>query len=203
MYPVKYSADYVETRSRLTTFFRPLMVIPALIVAFFWVLAAEFATFAAWFALLFTGRYPRGLYDFNVKALRMMQRVSSYCYLLTDVYPPFNGDDDPSYPVRVAVAPPLQEYSRAKVFLRLLLAIPVFVMQYLYRIVSNFVGVVSWIVIVVTGKQPQGLQDLQRMAVSYNTKAQAYLFLLTEDYPPITDQAQLETGEPTPQFGVQ
>jgi hypothetical protein len=203
MYRVQYSADYVEPRSRLTTFFRLLLVIPAIIVAFFWYVAAICVTVVAWFALLFTGHYPPGLYEFNAKTIRMVQRVSSYCYLLTDTYPAFNGDDDPGYPVRVAIAPPLAEYSRAKVLFRIFLAIPVYIMQYLYQLVGRFVGVVSWIVIVVTGKQPRGLQDLQRMAVSYSTKAMAYLFLLTEDYPPITDQAQLEATDPTPQFGVQ
>ena len=59
-YPVTFKADYVEKRSRLTTFFRLLLAIPHLIAVLFYVFAAEIVTFIAWFALLFTGRYPQG-----------------------------------------------------------------------------------------------------------------------------------------------
>jgi hypothetical protein len=202
MYPVKYSADYVEKRSRLSTFFRSLLAIPLLLAAFFWGIAAYACVVIAWFALLFTGRYPQGLYDFNAKAIRFLQRTSAYFYLLTDEYPSFGGDHDPNYPVRIEFAPPAAHYSRLKTFFRYVLAIPVFIMQYLYSIVAGFVVILSWVVIVVTGKQPRGLQDLLKMAMSYNAKATAYLFLLTEQYPPITDKAQLEGAEPTPQLGI-
>ena len=63
-YPVTFKADYVEKRSRLTTFFRLLLAIPHLIAVFFYGLAAGVVVIVAWFALLFTGRYPQGMYDF-------------------------------------------------------------------------------------------------------------------------------------------
>ena len=63
-YPVTFEADYVERRSRLTTFFRLLLVIPHLIVLYLWGIVAGIAVVIAWFALLFTARYPRGLYMF-------------------------------------------------------------------------------------------------------------------------------------------
>lgn len=199
MYPVTYAADYVEQHSRLTTFFRYFMAIPLFVVAFFWLVAAYLAVIVAWFALLFTGRYPEGLYDFVAKAVRFVQRSSSYFYLLTDQYPSFGGDDDPAYPVRIGIAPAAESYSRVKTFFRYFLAIPVFIMQYLYGIVAGIVVLLSWVVIVFTGKQPQGLHDLLRMAMSYNTKALAYVLLLTEQYPPITDRVQLEEGsQPAP-----
>ena len=71
-YPVTFKADYVEKRSRLTTFFRLLLAIPHLIVLYFYGLAAGVVVIVAWFALLFTGRYPQGMYDFvaGVAALR-------------------------------------------------------------------------------------------------------------------------------------
>jgi hypothetical protein len=61
---VTFEADYVERRSRLTTFFRLLLVIPHLIVLYLWGIVAGIAVVIAWFALLFTARYPRGLYMF-------------------------------------------------------------------------------------------------------------------------------------------
>lgn len=203
MYPIRFRADYVEKRSRLTTFFRYVMVIPLWFAAIFWGLASFVCVVIAWFALLVTARYPAGLYAFNAKALRFAHRMGAYCWLLTDAYPSFGGDDDPDYPVRIAVDAPAEHYSRAKTFFRVIVGIPVYIMQYLYNIVSQFVGLISWVVIVVTGKQPAGLQDLQVMAVSYSTKASAYFMLLTERYPPVTDRAELESTDPSPQLGIQ
>jgi Domain of unknown function (DUF4389) len=201
MYPIAFAADYVPERSRLTTFFRYLMAIPVFIVALFWGIAAWFTVIGAWFALVLTGRYPEGLYDFNTKVLRFQTRAASYLALLTDAYPPFGGDDDPRYPVRVALAPPLPEYSRLKAGLRLIYGIPVLIMLYLYGILLGVVPVLSWFAIVFTGRQPEGLQDLSRMGMSYHAKGYGYMMLLTETYPPVTDKAQLETSEQAPQLG--
>ena len=68
-----------------------LLAIPHIIVLFFLWIAALFAVFAAWFAIVFTGRYPRGLFTFVEGVLRWTQRVICYGFLLvTDRYPPFS-----------------------------------------------------------------------------------------------------------------
>src|SRR5688500_18446865 len=98
MYPVSYEADYeAENRNRLTVFLRYLIVIPWAIVAALYGIVAEIAAFIAWFAIVFTGRYPEGLYNFNAGFLRLQARINGFYYLLTDAYPPFNGQDDPAY----------------------------------------------------------------------------------------------------------
>ena len=85
MYPVTYEADYPGAgRNRLTTFFRGIVSIPWLIVAALYGFAASFAIFFAWFALVFTGRYPEGLYNFVAGYLRMIIRVNGFYYLATD-----------------------------------------------------------------------------------------------------------------------
>ena len=99
-YPVTFKADYVEKRSRLTTFFRLLLAIPHFIAVTFYFLAAEVVVIIAWFALLFTGRYPQGMYDFVAGALRYQTRVYGYAALLTDQYPPFSGDPGDAVPGR-------------------------------------------------------------------------------------------------------
>jgi hypothetical protein len=67
-----------------------LLAIPHYIVLFFLHIGAFFAVVFAWFAILFTGRYPRGLFDFVEGVIRWNNRVSAYAYLLvTDRYPPF------------------------------------------------------------------------------------------------------------------
>ena len=63
-YPVAFEADYIEHRSRLTSFFRALLAIPVLLWVAIYGIAAFFVWIAAWFAIVFTGRYPAGMYRF-------------------------------------------------------------------------------------------------------------------------------------------
>ena len=104
-YPVTFECDYVEKRSRLTTFFRLILAIPHLIVVSLYGIAAWVVIVVAWFALLFTGRWPHGVYDFVGGFWRYATAVYGYCYLLTDDYPAFGPDVD-AYPVRLNIAPP-------------------------------------------------------------------------------------------------
>jgi hypothetical protein len=82
----------LDDRNRVTTFFRPLMVIPHLIVLCLVGIAAVVAVLIAWFAVLITGRWPDGLRDFVLGVFRWSTRVTGYMYLLTDEYPPFSLD---------------------------------------------------------------------------------------------------------------
>jgi Domain of unknown function (DUF4389) len=201
LYPVAFQSDSVPDRNRVTTFFRYFTAIPVLLVACLWGIAAFFTIIAAWAVVSATGKYPPGLYDFNAKVLRFSVRLNGYFYLLTDAYPPFEGNDHPEYPVRVEIGPALPEYSRVKAFFRLIVGIPVLVMSYLYSLLLYVVAIVSWFAIVFTGRQPQGLQDLLVMGATYQAKAGAYFLLLTEDYPPITEAAQVEAGPTSAQLG--
>jgi pilus assembly protein TadC len=82
--------DPAAPRDRLTVAFRLILAIPHFIVLFFVLLAWCVTTIAAWFAILFTGNYPRALSDFGVGALRWRMRVESYLLLMVDEYPPFS-----------------------------------------------------------------------------------------------------------------
>src|SRR6478672_7336017 len=183
-YPVRYEADYAERRSRLTTFFRWLLVIPHLIVLWVYSLIAGFAVIVAWFALLFTARWPQGLYDFVAGVLRYANRVYGYLHLATDAYPPFDLGEHDEYPVRLRIAPPLESYSRLKVLFRLLLAIPVAIIAYALYLVANVGSFIAWFAIVITGKQQQGLQSMINLGVAYYVRSGAYFCLVTEDWPP-------------------
>jgi Domain of unknown function (DUF4389) len=201
-YPVTFRADYVEKRSRLTTFFRLILAIPHIFVVFFYVLAAEVVVILAWFALLFTGRYPQGMYDFVAGALRYATRVCGYVFLLTDEYPPFSGDPATPYPVDLVIAPPKAEYSRLKVLFRIILMIPVYIISYAMQIVAQVGALLAWFAIVILGRQPKGLQDMTALGVSYQQRAYGYFFLLTEDWPPFTDDTTGRTVEAAPAFGA-
>ena len=201
-YPVTFKADYVEKRSRLTTFFRLILAIPHFIVIAFYLLAAEVVVIIAWFALLFTGRYPQGMYDFVAGALRYGTRLCGYAFLLTDEYPPFSGDPAISYPVDLSIGPPKAEYSRLKVLFRIILMIPVYIISYAMQIVAQVGALIAWFAIVILGRQPKGLQDMIALGVSYQQRAYAYFSLLTEDWPPFTDDTTARSVEPAPAFGA-
>jgi uncharacterized protein DUF4389 len=183
-YPVAIEIDYVERRSRLTTFFRLILLIPLLIVAFFYVLAAEVVVIIAWFVLLFTARWPEGLYKFTVGVLRFRTRVFAYGVFACDPYPPFGLEDDPGYPVRLHADPPLERYSRLKILFRIFYVIPAAIVVYVLNILIEFVAIADWVVIVIIGRQLPGLQSVVKFVVTYDARAYALLFLVTQTYPP-------------------
>ncbi len=195
-YPVTFEADYVEQRSRLTTFFRLLLAIPHFFLLALFGIVMFFVVIIAWFALLFTGRWPVGLYTLTAGFLRYYTRVSAYTWLLVDPYPPFSIDDEPSYPVRLNIGPALPEYNRLKVALRIFYIIPAYLIVYVMTLVVELAAIASWLVIVITGKQPKGLQDVIGLGVSYTARAYALFMLLTETYPPFTDDHARQIGEP-------
>ena len=197
-YPVTFEADYVEQRNRLTTFFRLILTIPVAIVLYVFGIVASIAIVIAWFAIVITGRYPQGLYNFVADFNRFVARVTAYAVLLTDPYPPFSGSDDRSYPVRMQFDGPLDAYSRLKTFFRLLLAIPIVVLRYVMNLLLEIGAFAAWFVILFTGKMPRGLFDLMVLANSYTARSDAYAFLLTETYPPFQDDTTRTAGTPGP-----
>jgi hypothetical protein len=82
--------DPAGPRDKVSVAFRLILVIPHFIVLAFVLLGWCVTTIVAWFAILFTGEYPAGLYDFGVGSLRWLIRVQAYMLLLVDDYPPFS-----------------------------------------------------------------------------------------------------------------
>jgi uncharacterized protein DUF4389 len=196
MYPIRFEADYIEERNRVTTFFRLLLAIPHLVVIYVYALVGLCAVFVAWFALLFTGKYPPGLYNFVSGLMHYGTRLNGYCYLLTDEYPPFSGGEYPEYPVRLQIDPPQDEYNRVKVLLRIFYVIPAAILNYALSLLAQIVAFVAWFVIVLTGRQNKSMNDLIRLGVSYQARVAGLFLLLTETYPPISDEGQGEIGAP-------
>src|SRR3954469_24417627 len=125
-YPLRLTGELADQPSRWLWLVKWLLVIPHVIVLFFLTLGFVGASVIAFFAILFTGRYPRGLFEFNVGVLRWWWGVSFYSYdaLGTDVHPPFTLRDVPEYPARLEVEYP-EKLSRGLVLVKSwLLALP-------------------------------------------------------------------------------
>jgi hypothetical protein len=183
-HPVQYDVVYEAQRNRLTTFFRLILVLPHLVLAALWAIAVYVTTLIAWFAILVTGRYPAGLYDFARRYFVYAGRINGYYGLLTDVYPPFGASGD--YPVRITVEAP-DRHSRLTTFFRYVLIIPALIGVYLLGIAQNAVTFLAWIIIVITGRMPLPLQNFILFVHRFVARTGAYALLLVDAYPSFAD----------------
>jgi hypothetical protein len=183
-HPIGLIVDDDLKRSRLTVFFRLLLAIPQLIVLYLWGIVTCFAVVIAWFAALFTRRVPAGLHEFIARYLRMSTHVNAYILLLADPWPPFGGEPG-SYPVDVRIDPAAPQ-SRLTVFFRTLLAIPAFVLTYVFGIVNRLIAIFGWFYCLALGRMSQGMRDLSAWLLQYEVQTLAYVLLLTGTYPTLS-----------------
>jgi hypothetical protein len=191
-YPVIVTGDLSAPPGRWLWLVKWLLAIPHWFVLISLIIWAVLVWIFALFAILFTGKYPRGAFDYIVGVLRWCWRVSFYGYTVlgTDKYPPFSLDHDPSYPADLDIVYP-EKLSRGLVLVKWwLLAIPH------YFIVGIFNGsgdgggltcllaVVGAIANLFTGKYPE---DIFKLVVGLNRwsfRVYGYTALVTDAYPP-------------------
>jgi hypothetical protein len=174
--------DRSRRRSRLTTFFRLLLAIPVLIVLYVYELLALVAVILSWFALLITGRYPAGLYNFVAGFVRFYIRFCGYMFLAVDAYPPFGGADNPDYPVHVSIPERKDRYSRLLVLLRIPYVIPLAIFLYVLMIVLEVLTLIGWFAIVIAGRLPGFIADYQQYSLGWLARCESLALLLTERY---------------------
>jgi hypothetical protein len=172
-------------RSRLTVFFRILLVIPHLIWLVLWGIAVWFAVLAAWLVGIFTGRIPEGLHGFIATYVRYLTHVTAYYSIAANPYPAFNGT--PGYPIDVELAPAAKQ-SRLTIFFRLLLVIPAYIVLYVLGLVANLVMFLAWFYALFAGKLNVGLRDVLAYWLRYNAQTIGYICLLTQRYPSFADE---------------
>ena len=220
-YPVRVDAALDPGLSRGLWLVKWLLIVPhVLLLIPLWV-GFALVTVIAFFAILFTGRYPRGLFDFNLGVLRWTWRVHYYGYgaLGTDRYPPFTLADVPDYPARLHVPYP-ERLSRGLVLVKWwLLALPHYV------VLSILVGGGLWlgarrdgsgdgwddgwgagglvgllvliaaIALLFTGRYPDSLYRLVLGMDRWSLRVTAYAALMTDAYPPFRlDQGGTDPG---------
>ena len=180
--PVQIAVAPPARQRRVTVFFRLLMVIPHYVVLNFLGIAALVVAFIGWWGALFTGQLPEFAADFMAGYHRWYTRVQAYQLLLTDVYPPFTLDDDPAYPVCIAV-PPRERLNRLAVLFRFILVIPASLLGALVLYGATIVAFVAWLITLFTGKLPGGLHLAYTAVVRYLLRINCYLYMLTPTYP--------------------
>src|ERR671918_1291893 len=199
-YPLRLTGELSQRLSRGLWLVKWLLAIPHFIVLFFLWVAFVGVSVVDLLAILFTGRYPRGLFDFNVGVLRWSWRVGFYSYsaLATDEYPPFTLKDVPDYPARLQVEYP-ESLSRGLVLVKWwLLALPH------YLVVGVFVGgawatgsdwwysagllgllvLFAGVVLLFTPRYPTSLYDFVLGMNRWVFRVVAYAALMTDAYPP-------------------
>jgi len=212
-YPLRVEGTLDPSLSRWLWLVKWLLAIPHFIALFFLWAAFVVMTIVAFFAIVFTGRYPRGVFDFNAGVLRWTWRVVFYSYaaLGTDRYPPFTLDDVADYPARLEVDYP-EQLSRGLVLVKWwLLAIPHYiVVAILVGGTSGFLwweesywgpGLITVLVLIAgvallfTTRYPRGIFDFVLALDRWVLRVAAYAGLMTDRYPPFRlDQGEAEVA---------
>jgi hypothetical protein len=205
VYPARLSGYLDPNLSRWKWLFKWLLAIPHFIVLFFLWFAFGVVTIVAWFAILFTGRYPRSLFNFNVGVLRWSWRVAFYSYgvLGTDIYPPFTLERT-DYPADFDVDYP-EKLSRGLVLVKSwLLAIPHLLIislltgtaqTWVYRdghwvqvgVGASLLGLlvfIAGVILLFTGVYSRGLFDFLMGLNRWIYRVGAYVSLMRDEYPP-------------------
>jgi Domain of unknown function (DUF4389) len=218
--PVRVEGDFDPPLNRWLWIVKWALMIPHYIVLVFLWIAFFVLTVVAFFAILFTGRYPRGIFDFNVGVLRWSWRVGFYSYsaLGTDRYPRFSLADDPDYPARLDVAYP-QSLSRGLVLVKWwLLAIPHYIVVGIFAgggwgewsgagdwargLSGGLIGLLvlfAGVALLFTTRYPRALYDFVLGMNRWCFRVAAYAALMTDDYPPFRLDMGPREPEPEPE----
>jgi hypothetical protein len=188
-YPVQVELESPLEVARWRPLVHWLLAIPQFVVVYIVNSVLGLLAFIAWFAILFTGNIPKGLFDFMAMAFRYQWRVTSYLYFMRESYPPFEFDalnlDPGTDPARLSVEYP-ERLSRGLIFIKILLVIPHLIALAFVGIAALFVGIAAFFAVLVTGRWPEGMRTFLVGTVRWSTRVSAYFYLMTDVYPPFS-----------------
>ena len=180
-YPLRYDVAYPEKLSRWLISVKWLLAIPHFLILYVLGNVQGIMTLIAFFAILFTRRYPRGLFNFVVNVYRWTANVGAYVGFQRDEYPPFDWQPG-KYAVTFEADYP-QELSRWLILVKWLLAIPHFFVLAFLGVAAIVVLVVAWFAILFTERFPRGLFDYVVGVTRWAFRVTAYVNLLRDEYP--------------------
>lgn len=183
----------VRTPDRVANW-RPLvqwiMAIPHLVVAWVLQIVASVIALISWFAIVFTGRLPAELAEFQALILRYVNRAQIYAGFLHEEFPPFDfttSNDEPGgTPVDVSFQPRIDGRNRLTVGLRFIWVIPAMFYAFVIAIVGSICWFLGFFAVLFTGRWPDGLHLWVVRHLRVAVRLNAYALLLTDDYPPFS-----------------
>jgi len=192
-YPAQLGFRGTQRIARWRPLVQWLLVIPHLLVVWALTMVRDVLTFIAFFTVLFTRRIPRELFDAIAMTFRYEWRAMSYALFLREDYPPFDfrtgSDDDGVDPHTVVTFTYPEQMSRWQPLVKWLLAVPHYFVLFALGIAAMVVVIAGFFAVLFTGEYPQGLRDFLVGVYRYNLRVQAYVGLLTDQYPPFSMQA--------------
>ena len=198
-YPVRFEAEYPERLDRLSSAFRIILYIPvAIFLALVGGQALSYSDFgdatsisltggggvvlAIWATVIVRQYVPHWLFDFQVALMRFEVRAIGYLALLTDRFPAFEGE----YPINFEVRYP-DKLNRWKVAIwKIITSIPHIIILFFLSLAAFVVIVIAWFAILFTGRYPRGLHTFVAGVLRWSLRVQAYIYSLTDDYPPFS-----------------
>lgn len=187
-HPLRFSVERPEKSSRLLNgllIIKVILAIPHFLILYALSLVESVIIFVAFFAILFTKKFPRGLFDFAVNVMRWQANVYAYVGMLRDEYPPFSWEPG-KYPLTLEVDYP-EQLSRFGPLYKWLLVIPNVIVLLVFTLIAYVLWFVAWLAIIFTGKFPPGMHSFITGVYRWNLRANAYAFyLMRDEYPPFS-----------------
>ena len=190
-YPATFTFDPPEKVANWRPLVNWILAIPHFVVLYFLNIVSEAISLLSWLVILFTGKLPSGFANLQVLYLRYSTRAAVFAAFMREEYPPFMFDmtttdpgDDPR--LRVDVVAQLENRNRLTVAFRLILAIPQIIVLAVLFLAAAVVVLIGVFAVLFTGTWPKGLRDFVLGVMRWSIRVEAYLALLTDEYPPFS-----------------
>ena len=182
-YPVRFDVQYSDTLSRLT-FLKWILAIPHYLIIYALNIVFNIISLIAFFAIIFTGAYPRSLFDFAVNTQRWRMNLVGYVLLIRDEYPPFSFEPG-LYPVTFEVDYPTNLARFAPLY-KWILAIPHFIIVGILGFIAFFAVFIAGFSVLFTGKYPEGIYKFVVGVQRWSQRMTLYALFMTDEYPPFS-----------------
>lgn len=202
---LKFNVKYQEKYSRSEAFLRALfgwiyIGIPHFVVIYFLSIASTIVSLLTWFAILFTGKFPKSFFDFQVGYYLWYNRLVASLFGMVDGYPAFSLEKTENDMVELEIEYQ-EEYSRGKLFLVSLFgwlyaAIPHLFVLIFYSIAVTVLTFLGFWVVIFTGKFPETWHKFIEKFLRWNLRLALYLNFMYKNYPPFNGEPDTDQKEP-------